>query len=101
MTFGMIGLFRRTLTREYADIRYLSDASYWLYVAHLPLVIAGQHLIRDWPIPSGVKFTLLCSAVVGLLLVSYQTLVRYTWLGAVLNGRRQRPQSTVSPSVGK
>ncbi len=92
MTFGMIGLFRRALTREYAVIRYLSDASYWLYVAHLPLVIAGQHLIRDWPIPSGVKFMLLCSVVVGLLLVSYQTLVRYTWLGALLNGRRQRPQ---------
>lgn len=92
MTFGMIGLFRRALTREYAVIRYVSDSSYWLYVAHLPLVIAGQHIIRDWPIPSGVKFTLLCTVVIGILLVSYQTLVRNTWLGALLNGRRYRPQ---------
>jgi len=28
MTFGMIGLFRRMLTREYAVVRYLSDSSY-------------------------------------------------------------------------
>ena len=96
MTFGTMGLFRRLLTREYPTIRYLSDSSYWLYVAHLPLVIGGQNIIRDWPIPAGLKFALLCTAVTTLLLVSYQTLVRYTWLGALLNGRRQRTHATAS-----
>jgi len=91
MSFAAMGLFRRLLTRESKWIRYLSDSSYWLYLAHLPLVIVGQHLIRTWPIPSGVKFLLLCLVVTGLLLASYEWLVRYTWLGALLNGRKKRP----------
>lgn len=91
MSFAAMGLFRRLLTRESKWVRYVSDSSYWLYLAHLPLVIAGQHLIRTWPIPSGIKFLLLCLVVTGLLLASYEWLVRYTWLGALLNGRKQRP----------
>lgn len=93
MTFGTIGLCSRLLTRENRTIRYISDSSYWLYMAHLPLVIAAQHLIRDWPIPAVPKFLLLCAAVTGVLLFSYHTLVRYTWIGALLNGRRTRPQA--------
>ncbi len=91
MSFAAMGLFRRLLTRESKWIRYVSDSSYWLYLAHLPLVIVGQHLIQTWPIPSGIKFLLLCLVVTGLLLASYEWLVRYTWLRALLNGRKKRP----------
>ena len=91
MAFAAMGLFRRLLTRESKWIRYVSDSSYWLYLAHLPLVIVGQCLIQTWPIPSGIKFLLLCVVVTGLLLASYEWLVRYTWLGALLNGRKKRP----------
>jgi hypothetical protein len=84
MTFGLMGLFRRLLTRENHTVRYISDSSYWLYLAHLPLM--------DWPLPAMVKFTLICGVVTVFLLITYQTLVRYRWLGRFLNGPRQRPE---------
>jgi len=91
-TFGMIGLFRKFMNTENKTMRYISDSSYWLYVAHLPLVILGQGLVRDWPISPFIKFLLVCGISTGLLLISYQTLVRYTWLGRLLNGPRTRPK---------
>ena len=91
MTFGLVGLFRQIMPRENKAIRYVSDSSYWLYIAHPPLIIATQAVVRDWPLPAVVKFLLTCTVVTGILLLTYQTLVRYTWLGAMLNGPRTRP----------
>ncbi len=91
MTFGFIGLFRKLCTRENNTIRYVSDSSYWLYVTHVPLIIVTQLAVRDWPLASGVKYFLVLLAVTGLLLLIYQFLVRYTWLGRLLNGPRRPP----------
>lgn len=90
MSFACIGLFRRVFHGESRAWRYMSDASYWLYLAHLPLVILLQHIVRDWPLPALVKFLLICLVTTGLLLLSYQYLVRYTWIGRMLNGPRER-----------
>ena len=92
MSFACIGLFRRLLSHESRRMRYVSDSSYWLYVAHLPLVIALQWLVREWNFPSGVKFAGICVVTTALLLVTYEYLVRYRWLGRLLNGPRQRPR---------
>ena len=41
-TFAMIGLALRFLSGFSATRRYLADASYWLYLIHLPIVMALQ-----------------------------------------------------------
>jgi peptidoglycan/LPS O-acetylase OafA/YrhL len=92
MSFGMMGLFRRVLRRERSWVRYVSDSSYWLYVTHVPLVIAAQVMVAGWPLPSYVKFVLIVGVVTAILLLSYQLFVRYTWIGVILNGRRTRPR---------
>lgn len=97
MTFGLMGLFRRVCPVESPTMRYLSDSAYWLYLAHLPLIIAAQYVVRDWPIPALAKFLLIVVVVTSFLLWTYQALVRYTWLGRFLNGPRTRPVRADAP----
>ena len=89
--FGLLGLFRWVAARERVWVRYLSDASYWLYLCHLPLVIAGQRLTVSWPVSVHLKFVLITTTAVALLLGVYQLGVRYTRIGTTLNGPRTRP----------
>lgn len=90
MSFGCMGMFRSLLTRENRAIRYLSDSAYWLYLSHLPLVILAQHWVKEWQIPGSIKLLGIFVATTFLLLIAYDLLVRYTWIGLVLNGRRRR-----------
>lgn len=90
MCFGLMGLFRMIAGRERFWVRYLSDAAYWMYLAHMPLVVAGQMLLVNWPLNVHLKFGLLCAGVALILLVSYQIGVRYTVIGNLLNGRREQ-----------
>ncbi|WP_165226565.1 acyltransferase family protein [Aquisphaera insulae] len=102
MCFGMIGLFRRLHPDENRAIRYVSDSSYWLYLAHLPIVLAAQAIVRDWTLGSFWKFSIVFLGTSALLLASYQLLVRHTWLGWLLNGTRHRAehdQETSTPSA--
>ena len=88
MSWGLLGLFRQTIQRKQFWITYLADASYFLYLAHFPLVLIGLSWVRPWPIPSLVKILLVCSLSTSYLLFIYQCLVRNTWVGQLLNGRR-------------
>ncbi len=90
MCFGLMGLFRWAAAKERFWVRYMSDASYWLYLWHLPLVIGGQMLVLSWPLNVHLKLALVCTVVVVILLVVYQLGVRYTLIGTMLNGPRTR-----------
>ncbi len=94
MSFGMIGLFHRHFQAHNSWLRYLSDSAYWLYLAHIPLIIYIQYLVRDLPLLSGIKVTIVFVATTSMLLLSYHFLVRNTWLGVLLNGRRHSPPSS-------
>ena len=90
MCFGLMGLFRLIAARKWYWVRYLSDASYWLYLWHLPLIVLGFELIAPWQIGSHVSFAILNLSVTAVLLVVYQFGVRYTPIGTMLNGKRTR-----------
>lgn len=90
MVFGLMGLAEWALNRERSWVRYVSDSSYWLYLVHLPLIVVGQYLLRGVNLPAIVKLTLLVGVTTAILLASYEFLVRYTWIGRLLNGPRTR-----------
>jgi glucan biosynthesis protein C len=97
MTLSWMGMFRTLFSRENRVIRYLADSSYWLYLSHLPVIILAQGVVSYWAMPAIVKVTLISVVVTGMLLFVYETLVRYTWVGAALNGPRTRPETARAP----
>ena len=68
--------------------RYLADASYWIYIIHLPLVMVGQVLLLGLDWPWFTKLAVLIGSVTGISLVTYELLVRHSFMGRWLNGRR-------------
>lgn len=101
MSFACLGWFEQCQSQPSRRIRYLSDSSYWLYVAHMPVVVALQSLVAPWNAPPFLKFSLVLLVAIPLLLLSYHLLVRPTPLGWLLNGRRepvwQRPPPESAP----
>ena len=96
MVFGFIGLFRRFFSSGNRRIRYVSDSSYWLYLVHLPPIMLLQIWMADWPWPGAVKVLGICAVSTAALLVIYEYAIRYTFIGAMLNGRKTR-RDTGSP----
>lgn len=86
---AFVGVFVRYVRRENKALRYLADASYWMYLLHLPLVMALQTWLMDLPWHWGVKFVMINVFSALILLASYEVGVRYTWIGAVLSGQKK------------
>jgi glucan biosynthesis protein C len=86
--WGFIGLFAQLTSRESPRIRYFVDASYWLYLIHLPFTIwiPGYLANKDWGSYAKFGLTLTITTLVGL--ITYDLFVRSTWIGNLLNGRR-------------
>ena len=99
MSFGLVGLFRRFMSGARFRVRYLSDASYWMYLAHLPLVFVAQGVVARLGLPALVDFAVMCVAVTAMLLVTYRYVVRYTFVGRLLNGRRTRAADQASKAA--
>jgi len=97
LILGVAGLFLRYLGDHSAYRRYLCDSSYFLYIAHLPVIIAFQLLLRDVPLPPLAKIFITLAATIAVLMPLYRFAVRPTFIGAVLNGRRY--PSTIGPVV--
>ena len=93
---AILGLALRFFNQASSTTRYLADASYWIYLLHLPLVFALQASVSALPWHWSVKFALILSATLGVLGLSYHYLVRPSFIGELLNGRRYPRVSTRS-----
>ncbi len=84
-----LGAFRKFCSRPNPVIRYVADSSYWMYLVHLPIVVWLQVAVAELPLPWWLKLTLITLVTVALCLLTYDLVVRSTWLGALLHGRRR------------
>lgn len=87
---ALLGMFHVFFSKSRPWVRWLSDASFWLYLMHLPLVAIFQGVVTPWPLPFYVKTMLIFVFTVIPLLVTYEYAVRYTPIGTLLNGKRTR-----------
>jgi len=86
--FGITGLFIRYGSKHSARMRYVSDASYWVYLVHFPLTGVIPGLIADWSIPATLKFVVVLAFTTTVCFITYHYFVRATFIGKFLNGRK-------------
>ena len=82
--FGLIGAALRFLARPNARWRYLADASFFMYLVHLPIVNVLQVWMIRWPVHWLLKYLLIVSLTMIVLLAMYEYLVRSTFVGQFL-----------------
>lgn len=85
-------------------MRYLADASYWVYLVHLPILFAIQYRLLDVAGGWQMKFAVSVLATSLLSLASYQLLVRNTFMGKLLGGRgyaEKRAHSTLGNGMSQ
>jgi glucans biosynthesis protein C len=88
LTLGLLGLFLEYLSKPNRYLRYLTDAAYWVYLVHLPLVNYIGGLLARTALPLWLRALLTLVVAIPLLLLSYHYCVRSTFIGETLNGRK-------------
>jgi peptidoglycan/LPS O-acetylase OafA/YrhL len=84
-----IGACKQLFKRTSKKVRYIADSAYWLYLIHLPLVIFLQIAFAELPFHWAIKLTSICAITLFISILLYDIFVRSTFIGTILNGRRQ------------
>ena len=88
MTIVCLVYGARLLDIHSKTMRYIADASYWIYIIHLPVLFVIQFHLLDvdwgvWP-----EFLVSSFGTLAIGFITYAALVRWTPIGIMLNGRR-------------
>ena len=88
LVYMFIGGALRWFDRNAPWIFYLSQASYWVFLVHMPLVLFAGWLLVPYDVPAVIKFTLVCAFTSAAALLTFHYWVQKTWLSVFLHGRR-------------
>ncbi len=94
MTLSSLIVGKRLLDRASSVVRFIADASYWIYLIHLPLIFVIQYKLTDLDWGLWQKLTVSVALTLLLGLASYALMVRWTPIGWLLNGRRKGRATT-------
>ena len=86
--FSLVGLTEKYITKPNKKTTYIVYSSYWVYLFHRPLCVGFAVLFTRWDMPGVVKFTIVTAIVSALCILTYHFLVRNTWVGLMLNGKK-------------
>ncbi len=91
LILGITGLFLLYFSGHSPLWRYLCDSSYFIYIAHLPVILFLQVMTFHVSLPAVIMAPLVLIVTTAVLLPIYAYAVRPTFVGALLNGRRYPP----------
>ena len=97
--FGFIAFFLKYFNHYSRRVAYLMDASYWVYIIHLPVVSFIPGLMADLLLPTAVKFGITLTTTSVICMLSYKYLVRGSFIGLFLNGKVLKRQTVNQPQV--
>lgn len=90
LSFLSLMAARKLITNNNRFFRYISDASYWIYIVHLPFLLYLQAHFHSVDLPIFLEFIIVSTATMAFGLLTYAALVRHTPIGWMLNGRRKK-----------
>jgi hypothetical protein len=88
--YFLCGFFLNNFNRDTPATRLLSQSAYWTYLLHMPVILFTGIVLMTLPVDMGTHPRLLINVMFtgAICYSSYVLLVRNTWLGELLNGRR-------------
>ena len=69
--FGIWGVLARYVRKESRVLRYLSDASFWIYLVHIPFLVALQSSLSTTELAIPVRWGLAVSGTLALAIGTY------------------------------
>lgn len=94
--FGCLGAALKFFGKPSEPLRFISDASYWAYFIHLPIVGFAQVCLLYARAPHFVKLSAVFMVGAAVSFTSYRWVSRVSWLSAVHGKKRRAPLRTES-----
>lgn len=88
LTMLTLGMARRLVQGSNAFITYMGQASYFVYLIHLPIVIWLQIAVAELTIAWPIKLFLVSIGTVSISVLIYDLAIRNSSIGNLLNGKK-------------
>ncbi len=87
LSMAIIAIALILAKRENRLVKYLSDASYWVYLIHLPIMVALQRWFAQLHLGVALSFWISLPLVFGISIGLYHLMVRDRFIGNLLAGK--------------
>lgn len=98
MVFGIWGLLARYVRRESQALRYMADASFWIYLVHIPFLVAIQSSLGQAHLEIVLRYTLTVVGTLSLAIGSYALVQVFRRLGKRAAPVLRAPRSRTAPT---
>lgn len=88
--YFLCGVFLNNFDQDTPTSRLLSQSAYWTYLLHMPVILFVGIVLMNLPVDIGTHLRMLINIAItsAVCFGSYTLLVRSTFVGELLNGRR-------------